>query len=118
MLWDEYKELCDHPSVLTRWLVQQTLRICDSDCTKALESILNTPPLIKPLGHKGGLATDMFQTSLAREVVVEIIEQVQLAIANDAKTTGPIERDYSSIGQAWLEYLHWCDAQVDCNSQE
>ena len=109
MQWDEYKELCDHPSVLTRWLLEQTLRITDPECARKLESILKTVPIDKPIGHKGGVATDMFYSSLSREVIAHIVEQVQIAVATGKRTTGPIERDYTGIEKAWLEYLHWTD---------
>ena len=109
MEWDEYKKICDHPSVLTRWLLEQTLRICDPKCAILLESILKATPISKPTEHKGSAAIDMFKTSLNRNVVAQIANQVQSAVQADTKTTGLIERDYSNIEKAWLEYLHWCD---------
>lgn len=119
MLWEEYKELCDHPSVLTRWLIEQTVRICDSDCSRVLEAILKTAPITKPAGHKGGVATDMFSSSLSRDNIALIVEQVQQAVATGKRTTGPIERDYTSIEKAWLEYLHWQnDTPNNQNSQK
>lgn len=117
MQWDEYKELCDHPSVLTRWLIEQTIRICNPKCARWLQAILETAPITKPAGHKGGEATDMFSSSLSREVVVRVVEQVQRAIATDKRTTGPIERNYSSIEKTWLEYLHWREAGDDGDCQ-
>ena len=107
MRWEEYKQLCDHPSVLTRWLIEQTARICDADRSRLLEAILETTPITKPAGHKGGVATDVFSSSFSRENIALIIEQVQRAVATGERTTGPIERDYTSIEKAWLEYLHW-----------
>ena len=117
MDWDEYKKLCDHPSVLTRWLIEQTLRICDPKCAILLESILKSAPIFKPPGHKGSAAIDMFKTSLNREVVAQIANQVQSAVKADTKTTGLIERDYSGIEKTWLEYLHWCDEIDDPQSR-
>ena len=107
MRWEEYKQLCDHPAVLTRWLIEQTARICDPNCSRVLEAVLETAPITKPAEHKGGVATDMFSSSLSRENIELIIEQVQRAVATGERTTGPIERDYTSIEKAWLEYLHW-----------
>ena len=119
MRWEEYKQLCDHPSVLTRWLIEQTARICDPDRSRLLEAILETAPITKPAGHKGGVATDMFSSSLSRENIELIIEQVQRAVATGERTTGPIERDYTSIEKAWLEYLHWRkDTPNDQESQK
>ena len=109
MEWDEYKSICDHPSVLTRWLIEQTLRVCDDDSASLLEATLGSVPITKPLGHKGGAAIDMFKTSLKREDVVQIAAQVQRAVKADKRTSGPVERDYSHIEKTWLEYLNWCD---------
>ena len=118
MEWDEYKTICDHPSVLTRWLIEQTLRVCDGDSTSLLEAILGSVPIDKPLGHKGGAAIDMFKTSLKREDVAQIAAQVQLAVKSDRRTSGPVERDYSHIEKTWLEYLHWCDEVSENRSGE
>ncbi|MYD46681.1 MAG: hypothetical protein F4W92_10035 [Gammaproteobacteria bacterium] len=120
MEWDEYKTICDHPSVLTRWLIEQTLRVCEADSTRLLESILDLVPITKPLGHKGGTTIDMFKTALKREDVAQIVEQVQRAVNADKKTSGPVERDYSHIEKTWLEYLHWCEElpDSDCPSSE
>ena len=116
MNWDEYKEICDHPSVLTRWLLEQTTRVCDPRCAGVLESILESDPITKPDGHKGGTATDMFHASLDRSVIAQITEQVQRATKTDQRTTGPVERDYSHIEKTWLEYLHWCNIGDDAQS--
>lgn len=117
MEWDEYKEICDHPSVLTRWLLEQTLRVCDPERARLIASTLGSPPIEKPMGHKGGTATDMFNTSLKRGDVVQITQQVHEAVETEQKTKGPVERDYSHIEKTWLEYLHWCDELADPESQ-
>ena len=117
MEWDEYKTICDHPSVLTRWLIEQTLRVCDADSASLLKSTLGSVPITKPLGHKGGAAIDMFKTSLKRADVAQIATQVQLAVKAEKRTSGPVERDYSHIAKTWLEYLHWCDEIADSENQ-
>ncbi|MXW07713.1 MAG: hypothetical protein F4X56_05745 [Gammaproteobacteria bacterium] len=113
MEWDEYRKICDHPSVLTRWLIEQTLRVCDGDSARVLESVLESVPIAKPLGHKGGYAIDMFKTSLKREDVAQIVSQVERAVKTDRRTNGPVERDYTHIEKTWLEYLRWCDEATD-----
>ena len=117
MKWDEYKEICDHPTVLTRWLLEQTLRVCDPNCARFITSMLEAPPIEKPVGHKGGPATDMFSTSLQRDEVVHISQLVRKAIKTNQKTSGPVERDYSHIEKTWLEYLDWCDERAASESQ-
>lgn len=117
MEWDEYKTICDHPSVLTRWLIEQTLRVCDADSASLLESTLKSVPITKPLGHKGGAAIDMFKTSLKRDDVARIVAQVQHAVKADKRTSGLVERDYSHIEKTWSEYLHWCDEVTDSHGQ-
>lgn len=117
MEWDEYKTICDHPSVLTRWLIEQTLRVCDGDGASLLEAILGSVPIDKPSEHKGGAAIDMFKTSLKREDVTQIAVQVQSAVKTDKRTSGPVERDYSHIEKTWLEYLHWCEEIADSEHQ-
>ena len=117
MEWDEYKEICDHPSVLTRWLLEQTLRVCDSECASLISKTLETAPITKPEGHKGGSATDMFKASFARENIVQISQQVQQAVQTDQKTNGSVERDYSHIEKTWLEYLNWYDACAHSESE-
>ena len=118
MKWDEYKEICDHPSVLTRWLLEQTLRVCDLKCAKLITSTLESLPITKPVGHKGGSATDMFSASLQREDVAQITLQVQKAVRIKKMTTGLVERDYSHIEKTWLEYLHWCDEVANTEAQK
>ena len=117
MQWDEYKKICDHPSVLTRWLLEQTLRVCDPKTAKLLKSTLESAPITKPIGHKGGTATDMFNTSLQRDDVAQIAQQVQSSVRTEKKTSGLVERDYSHIEKTWLEYLHWCDEVAKSESQ-
>lgn len=117
MEWDEYKKICDHPSVLTRWLIEQTLRVCDVDSARLLKSVLESVPITKPLGHKGGNAIDMFKTSLTREDVAQIASQVERAVKADERTSGPVERDYTHIEKTWLEYLHWCNEAADSDQR-
>ena len=117
MEWDEYKTICDHPAVLTRWLIEQTLRVCDGDNARLLEATLSTVPVPKPVGHKGGAALDMFKTSLQREDVAQIAQKVQSAVKANKRTSGPVERDYTHIETTWLEYLTWCDKFADSDHQ-
>lgn len=117
MEWDEYKEICDHPTVLTRWLLEQTLRVCDSECATLITKTLESAPITKPEEHKGGSATDMFKTSFVREDIAQITEQVRRAVKINQKTSGPVVRDYSHIEKTWSEYLHWYEARAHTESE-
>lgn len=104
MDWSSYKKVCDKPNVLSRWLLQQTSMVCDTEIKQCFESILKTVPLEKPEDHKGGQMLDMFQTNFSQAEVRNISVQVAAACDAGIQTTGPVVRDYLGILRAWHEY--------------
>ena len=105
MDWDEYKAKCAAPTVLSQWLLTQTIRVAEERVAEELRSVLEGQPLVKPNGHKGDTSLDMFETSLANETVLDICRTVEIAIRNGRMTEGMVVRDYRSILRAWQEYL-------------
>ena len=104
MDWSSYKKICDKPNVLSRWLLQQTSAVCNTEIKQCLDSILRTVPLEKPKDHKGGEVLDMFQTDFSQSQVEDITAQVAAACDAGIQTTGPVARDYLGILRAWQEY--------------
>ena len=102
--WDQYKEVCDRPDVLSRWLVQQTTAVCDQGLAERLNAVIASNPLEKPPDHKGGPLLDMFRTEFSIEDVVAITRSVSQANKEGVVTTGPVNRSYSGILKAWQEY--------------
>lgn len=105
MDWDSYKQLCDQPGVLSRWLLEQTARVCNTEYQNLIKAVLLEDPLPKPVDHRGNRATDMFAISLARDQIIQILDFVAGACRRDFKTDAPVARDYSGIEREWQEYL-------------
>lgn len=104
MDWSTYKTICDRPNVLSRWVLQQTAAVCDSEKEDQFGAILESVPLEKPDDHKGGPVLDMFDTHFSLQCVQDISEQVRTACNAGIQTKGDVVRDYNGILRAWQEY--------------
>jgi len=106
MDWDRYKQLCDTPSVFSRWMLEQTLELLtpDSGSSAALEQSMRSGAITKPEDHRGGAATDMFELKLNAEQVTVIVEVVAAARARGAATSATQSRGLGGFVEAWQEY--------------
>ena len=105
MDWDTYKQLCDTPDVMSRWMLEQTIELLDLGCRPLLEAVLVGQPVPKPTDHRGGAATDMFRLDLAREAVLMIHEQVAQAVLTGRTTSATRDRGLGGFEEAWREFV-------------
>jgi hypothetical protein len=106
MNWDRYKALCDSPEVCSRWMLEQTLELLgDEALRERLQAVMGGAPLEKPLGHRGGAATDMFVVSLTLAEAHGVLEAVEAAVARGATSSATRARGLGGFGEAWREYV-------------
>ena len=95
MDWGEYKALCDRPDYWSAWMANQCQEllqrsvVADADgvATK-LRQDLRRPALARPVDHKGGVETWMYQVSLSKaqcHILMQVIDQAQ---EQGCKTSG------------------------------
>ncbi len=117
MDWNAYKARCDHPRVLSRWMLTRTAQWVDAPCAALLHDAAKVAPLPKPPGHKGGPDTDMFEVDLAPEVARAILRSVRDAAETyergdsapkeNARQAPAPTASLNGYVAAWREY---CDA--------
>ena len=81
MDWATYKARCDHPRVLSRWMLTRTAQWVEPPVAAALHDAMRARPLPKPRDHQGGPATDMFEVDLDAPTVAAILDGVERAAA-------------------------------------
>ena len=111
MDWNRYKQLCDTPSVFSRWMLEQTLELLThsgspsgSSSSAALEQSLRSGAIAKPEDHKGDAATDMFQLKLSSAEVAVIVSVVAAARTQGTATSATQSRGLGGFVEAWQEY--------------
>jgi hypothetical protein len=113
MSWAEYKQACDQPDVVSRWLLEQTCELLDDDdensetkdVLHSLHTVLQSgESLAKPADHKGGVATDMFRIELSASAIHRICDCVAVAAAAQRETRGTRGRGLGGFVEAWREY--------------
>lgn len=109
MDWATYKARCDHPRVLSRWMLTRTAQWVEPPVAAALRDAMQAQPLAKPRDHKGGPATDMFDVDLDAPTVATILQGVERAAAAyapaDRSDAGPAPTgSLNAYLAAWREY--------------
>lgn len=108
MNWAEYKQACDQPDVVSRWMLEQTCELLDAenaDLSDALRRVLrNGRPLPKPADHRGAAATEMFRIELDATAAHRICNCVTAAVADQIETSGTRGRGLGGFVEAWREY--------------
>ena len=100
MDWDAYKQRCDEPRVVSRWMLERTAELVDPEVAEHLLSATSGQPLPKPGGHKGGPETDMFELHLDDAVADAVLAAVERAYA--AERAG--HQKLRGFVAAWREY--------------
>ena len=108
MDWATYKARCDHPRVLSRWMLARTAQWVEPPVAAALREAMQARPLPKPRDHKGGSATDMFEVDLDTPTVAAILHGVERAAAayvRGDRSDGPAPTgSLNAYLAAWREY--------------
>lgn len=108
MDWDRYKQLCDQPNVVSRWMLEQTLELVASDrVAGVLREALNQMPLRKPPDHLAGEATSMYVLALSVLQLERIVRLVRAARDARRVTSQTTRRGLGGFVEAWGEYLKW-----------
>lgn len=100
MDWKRYKALCDRPDVMSRWMLKETACLVPVALRPPLCAAMAQTPVAKPLDHKGGEQTDMFEVAL-HEFVDGILAAVEAAEARGETTTQG--RSLGGFVAAWRE---------------
>ena len=108
MNWAAYKQACDRPDVVSRWMLEQTCELLEAehaDLSDALKMVLrNAEPLPKPADHRGDAATEMFRIALGASAGHRICTCVTAAAAAQLETSGTRGRGLGGFVEAWREY--------------
>ena len=111
MSWAAYKQACDQPDVVSRWLLEQTCELLDDDDSELSDVLRNlhrvlqsSEPLTKPADHKGGMATDMFRIELGAAEIHRVCDCVAAAAAAQRETRGTRGRGLGGFVEAWRDY--------------
>ena len=100
--WSTYKELCDRPNVLSRWMLTETASLLDVALRQRVLDQLG-PPLPKPADHRGGTDTDMFKVALSAADVRAVRLAVERAEAAGTLTPRTQGRGLGGFVEAWRE---------------
>jgi len=112
--WECYKQLCDQPNVLTRWLLEQTQELAEqvaSPIVPLLAAALQGAPLAKPPDQKEARATDMFKLTWSQREAAAVVELVSAARARGAATSATRLRGLGGFVEAWQEYASYLGDQ-------
>jgi hypothetical protein len=111
MQWHEYKSLCDQPSTFSRWMLEQTIALVreETGLADALATVLCGPVLTKPIDHKGGAETDMFEVRIdvGRARAIHCLVQDAAVAGRRTEATG--QRGLGGFDAAWREYLNFLE---------
>jgi hypothetical protein len=106
MEWGEYKSLCDQPFTFSRWMLEQTIALVRDQpaLADALAMVLCGPVLTKPVDHKGGRDTDMFDVRIDVGSARAIHRLVRQAVLSGRHTTATQQRGLGGFDAAWRDY--------------
>lgn len=94
--WDDYKSLCDSPTVMTRWAIENTRRlVAQPDAREALDETLDGQPVEKPVDHTGDADTDCFCLEVPAALAQVIVSELD----------GSADRRTRHLAIVWGEYL-------------
>jgi hypothetical protein len=108
--WERYKQICDTPNVFSRWMLEQTSELTSEVFSTVLRQTLQSAPVPKPDGHRGGAVTDMFELTLSQRLVDDIAGEVHDAAATSRTTSGTKDRGLGGFSEAWNEYAEFLKA--------
>ena len=104
MRWEAYKQRCEQPDVLSRWMIEQTAELLDEGLRDRLLAELARKPLARPAGHVGDARTDMFVINELSDVALAISETVDHAVRAGRCTTATAARGIGGFGDVWRDY--------------
>lgn len=116
MEWGEYKSLCDRPFTFSRWMLEQTLVLVrdETSLVDALATALRGPALTKPIDHKGGPETDMFEVRMDVAQARAIHCLVREAALSGQRLAGR-QRGLGGFDAAWREYADFLERETHTN---
>ena len=117
MEWDEYKSLCDRPFTFSRWMLEQTIALVrdETHLADALMTALRGPVLTKPVDHKGGPETDMFEVRMDVTQARAIHCLVREAALSGQRLAAR-QRGLGGFDAAWREYVDILERETHTNS--
>jgi hypothetical protein len=107
MDWNDYKALCNSPRMFSRWMLVQSIELLSDEprLADALARVLHGTPLDKPLDHRGGALTDMFEVALGVDEARSVHRVVADAVRTGRTTPATEPRGLGGFAEAWLEYV-------------
>ena len=110
--WERYKRICDTPNVFSRWMLEQTAELTDPLLSQLLEAALTTTPLAKPVDHRGGPSTDMFELELSLDQTRSVAKSVAAALVEGRTSSATRERGLGGFREAWNDYLRYLECRL------
>jgi len=120
MDWNDYKRLCDSPPVFSRWMLEQSIELLQTEpqLVAALGRAFARPPLEKPTDHRGGAQTDMFVLSLTVRETNEIVSAIDAAIDDGRTTRATHVRGLGGFREAWRDYAIFVEHSIETCGEE
>jgi len=109
--WNEYKALCDSPHVFTRWMLEQTIELLESEPELAatLARTLEGTEIEKPSDHLGGAQTDMFEVTLSPGDARTLVRVIEESVRHGRTTASTRARGLGGFREAWQEYATYAE---------
>ncbi len=104
MRWEVYKQRCDQPDVVSRWMIEQTAELLDAGLRERLLAELAEKPIPPPRGHLGDDRADMFVINDLSDVALEISDSVDRAVIAGRRTSATTIHGVGRFGEIWCSY--------------
>jgi len=120
MDWNEYKRLCDSPPVFSRWMLEQSIELLQTEprLAVALGRVLADSAIEKPNDHRGDGKTDMFFVTLSVGEANDVVSAMRTAIEGGRTTVATRARGLGGFLEAWREYANYVERANDTNGEE
>jgi hypothetical protein len=114
MDWNEYKTLCNQPFMFSRWMLEQTIELAQADpqLVDVLATVLCGRTLAKPLDHRGGEITDMFEVRLDLHHARAVHRLIGEAAKSGLHTVATRQRGLGGFVAAWRDYAQFIETHA------
>ena len=91
-----YKQRCEQPDVLSRWMIEQAAELAEK-------------PLPPARSHLGDAHADMFVINDLSDVALELSDSVDRAVVAGRGTFATTVRRVGRFGEIWCNYLAYVE---------
>ena len=109
MRWEVYKQRCEQPDVVSRWMIEQTAELLDAGLRERLLAELAEKPMPPPRGHLGDTRADMFVINDLSDVALEISDSVDRAVIAGRHTSATTIHGVERFSEIWCNYAAYVE---------